>query len=254
MGRSSKIQEAQEARERKLQRELEAKKQQERQDQIIRRTLIAVLAVILLITGVTIGVKSCNRKPKIGISDPYYTATTETTEYVRLTVTYTDSKNVFRQDEIVVRLYSDIAPITVENFQKLVGSGFYNGLTFHRVVENFMIQGGDPAGNGSGGSEPIKGEFSANGVPNSLSHKRGVISMARLGNDMNSASSQFFIVHQDNQRSLDGLYAGFGEVVSGMSTVDGIAGTAVSYSTSGELSKPVNPITILKAEFVQKIG
>ncbi|MBR7099270.1 MAG: peptidylprolyl isomerase [Clostridia bacterium] len=218
--------------------------------------MIIVLAAILLIAGVGIAIGSCNQeKPVIDPTDPNYTAASDTTEYVRLTVTYTDSKNVYRQGEIVVQLYSEVAPITVENFQKLVGEGFYNGLTFHRIYQGFMIQGGDPKGDGTGGSTPIKGEFNENGVINNLSHKRGVISMARRGDDMDSGSSQFFIVHEDgNQLSLDGKYAGFGEVVSGMSTVDGIAGTAVTYGSSGEKSTPINPITILKAEFVQKVG
>ncbi len=123
---------------------------------------------------------------------------------------------------IVVELYPDIAPITVENFVNLVKSGFYDGLIFHRVMEGFMIQGGDPKGDGTGGSkENIKGEFSLNGVNNTLKHTRGVISMAR-SNDLDSASSQFFIMHADNA-GLNGRYAAFGKVVSGMDVVDKIA-------------------------------
>lgn len=126
---------------------------------------------------------------------------------------------------IEVELYPEVAPITVKNFEKLVGEGFYDGLIFHRVIEGFMIQGGDPTGTGySGSGENIKGEFMANGVPNSLSHTRGVISMAR-SMDPNSASSQFFIMHQDGAY-LDGNYAAFGKVVSGMEVVDEIAQTA----------------------------
>ena len=242
-------------RERRLQLEREEQEKQKKQNQLIWRTMIVVLVAILLIAGIGIAIGSCNEeKPEVTPTDPNYTATADKTEYVRLTVTYTDSKNVFRQGEIVVRLYSEIAPITVENFQKLVGEGFYNGLTFHRIYEGFMIQGGDPKGDGTGGSTPIKGEFNENGVINNLSHKRGVISMARRGDNMDSASSQFFIVHEDSQLSLDGKYAGFGEVVSGMDTVDGIAGTPVTYGSSGEKSTPLNPVTILKAEFVQKVG
>ena len=123
---------------------------------------------------------------------------------------------------IELELYPDIAPITVENFVSLAGSGFYDGLIFHRVISGFMIQGGDPLGNGMGGSDKnIKGEFAANGVANSLSHKRGVISMARSQN-YNSASSQFFIMHADG-KFLDGQYAAFGKVTSGIETVDAIA-------------------------------
>lgn len=126
---------------------------------------------------------------------------------------------------IEVELYPEVAPVTVKNFEKLVGEGFYDGLIFHRVIEGFMIQGGDPTGTGySGSDEQIKGEFAANGVPNSLSHTRGVISMARSMNP-NSASSQFFIMHQDGTY-LDGNYAAFGKVVSGMEVVDEIAQTA----------------------------
>ena len=122
---------------------------------------------------------------------------------------------------ISVELDGDAAPITVENFLKLAGEGFYDGLTFHRIISGFMIQGGDPLGNGRGGSEEqIKGEFSKNGVENNLSHTRGAISMAR-SQMMDSASSQFFIVHADSV-FLDGEYACFGYVTEGMEVVDAI--------------------------------
>ncbi len=124
--------------------------------------------------------------------------------------------------KMVVLLDATTAPKTVENFISLVNSGFYNGLTFHRIIDGFMIQGGDPDANGGGGSkQEIVGEFSSNGHPNDISHKRGVISMART-NDPNSASSQFFICHDDASSSLDGSYAAFGYVVEGMSVVDDI--------------------------------
>ncbi len=123
---------------------------------------------------------------------------------------------------IVVQLDSNVAPITVANFQKLVAQGFYDGLIFHRVISGFMIQGGDPQGTGMGGSkDTIKGEFAVNGVNNPLSHERGVISMAR-SQFYNSASSQFFICHQD-AKFLDRQYAAFGRVIEGMDTVDKIA-------------------------------
>ena len=123
---------------------------------------------------------------------------------------------------IKLELYPDIAPITVENFTKLAGEGFYDGLIFHRVINGFMIQGGDPEGTGMGGSGTnIKGEFAVNGVANNISHVRGVISMAR-SRSYNSASSQFFIVHKD-ATYLDGQYAAFGRVVEGMDVVDTIA-------------------------------
>lgn len=124
--------------------------------------------------------------------------------------------------KIKLELYPEVAPITVANFEKLVGEGFYDGLIFHRVIEGFMIQGGDPEGTGMGGSkEKIKGEFLKNGVSNGLRHTRGVISMARSQNP-NSASSQFFIMHKDAPH-LDGSYAAFGKVVEGIEVVDEIA-------------------------------
>jgi peptidyl-prolyl cis-trans isomerase B (cyclophilin B) len=124
--------------------------------------------------------------------------------------------------KIKLELYPDAAPITVANFEKLVGEGFYDGLIFHRVIRDFMIQGGDPEGTGMGGAKTkIKGEFLMNGVNNPIKHERGVISMARSAMP-DSASSQFFIVHKDSPH-LDGQYAAFGKVVEGMDVVDEIA-------------------------------
>ena len=132
--------------------------------------------------------------------------------------------------KIELELYPEFAPETVKNFEALVSQGFYDGLTFHRVIPGFMIQGGDPLGNGMGGSEKkIKGEFRANGFKqNTLKHERGVLSMARAY-DPNSASSQFFIMHK-NAPHLDGQYAAFGKVVSGMEVVDEIASIPTDYS------------------------
>ena len=130
--------------------------------------------------------------------------------------------NVKNYGTIKILLRDDIAPISVDNFISLANKGFYNGLTFHRVIKGFMIQGGCPKGNGTGGpGYTIKGEFLVNGINNPLSHKRGVISMARAM-DYNSAGSQFFIVHKD-ATYLDGQYASFGETVSGIEVVDKIA-------------------------------
>ena len=141
---------------------------------------------------------------------------------------------------IKLELDSDVAPITVTNFINLVNSKFYDGLTFHRIIDGFMIQGGDPLGNGTGGSSKIiKGEFSENGVKNSISHVRGVISMAR-SSDYNSASSQFFIVQEDTT-SLDGQYAAFGKVISGMDVVDKIAKVKVE-DDNGTVSKENQPV------------
>ena len=130
--------------------------------------------------------------------------------------------------KITLELDKKNAPITVENFVKLVNNKFYDGLTFHRIIDGFMIQGGDPNKDGTGGSkETIKGEFKNNGVNNTISHKRGVISMAR-SSDANSANSQFFIMHKDNT-NLDGSYAAFGHVISGMDVVDTIVKNTSTY-------------------------
>lgn len=143
---------------------------------------------------------------------------------------------------IKVELDADEAPITTTNFINLAKEGFYDGLTFHRVVENFMIQGGDPNGNGTGGSgKNIKGEFEANGIKNSISHVRGTISMGRTGNDYDSASSQFFIVQKDS-KSLDGQYAAFGHVTDGMDIVDEIAKTPVEDEDTGFVAKENQPV------------
>lgn len=127
-----------------------------------------------------------------------------------------------RGDRIKIELYPDIAPNTVNNFISLVSRGFYDGLTFHRIIEGFMIQGGDPDGNGTGGPDYcIPGEFSTNGFENNLKHSAGVLSMARA-QDPDSAGSQFFIMHKDSPH-LDGSYAAFGKVTEGMDIVDKIA-------------------------------
>lgn len=142
---------------------------------------------------------------------------------------------------IKVELYGEVAPITVTNFVKLCNEGFYDGLTFHRIISGFMIQGGDPLGTGMGGSdEKIKGEFSSNGINNPISHKRGVISMARSSaND--SASSQFFIMHEDADY-LDGNYAAFGMVTDGMDIVDKICEDTKVEDSNGTVKKENQPV------------
>ena len=145
--------------------------------------------------------------------------------------------------KIELELYPDAAPKTVANFIKLVSEGFYDGLIFHRVIPGFMIQGGDPQGNGMGGSkENIIGEFKANGFDNPIKHTRGVISMARAYNP-NSASSQFFIMHQ-NAPHLDGQYAAFGKVVSGMDVVDEIASIPTDYSDRPKIAMRMKKVYI----------
>ena len=142
---------------------------------------------------------------------------------------------------ITVKLDGKTAPITVQNFVDLAESGFYDGLTFHRIIKGFMIQGGDPNGNGTGGSDKtIKGEFKDNGVKNNIKHKRGVISMAR-SSDYDSASSQFFIMQED-QDSLDGQYAAFGHVTKGMKIVDKICEDADPMDDNGTIAESKQPV------------
>lgn len=149
-----------------------------------------------------------------------------------LTITMDDDS------KMVAELYEDIAPNTVKNFISLVNKGFYNGLTFHRIIRGFMIQGGCPEGTGMGGpGYGIKGEFATNGFKNPLKHSKGVLSMARAM-DPNSAGSQFFIMHE-NSPHLDGQYAAFGKVIEGLDVVDYIANTATNYA-----DQPTTPVVI----------
>ena len=153
---------------------------------------------------------------------------------VRITM---DSGKVIR-----LELYPETAPITVENFLDLIKKGFYNGLTFHRIISGFMIQGGDPDGNGMGGpGYSIKGEFKSNGVDNPLKHEKGVISMAR-SMDPNSAGSQFFIMHEAAPH-LDGQYAAFGKVIEGLDVVDEIASVETGFQDA-----PVEKVIMEKVE------
>lgn len=147
------------------------------------------------------------------------------------------------QGEIKIELYPEIAPNTVNNFISLIQQKFYDGLTFHRVIPGFMIQGGCPQGNGMGGPDyRIKGEFSQNGVKNDLAHTRGVISMARAMSP-DSAGSQFFIMHQ-NAPHLDGAYAAFGKVISGMDVVDRIAETETDYNDRPNADQKIAAVTV----------
>ena len=169
-----------------------------------------------------------------------FAQTDKVTDYVKITVK--------DYGDIVIRLRPDVAPKTVENFQKLVKEGHYSGKIFHRVIQNFMIQGGAFDGTGKQHSaSPITGEFETNGVINNLKHVRGVISMARLGNDNNSASNQFFICDATTPH-LDGNYASFGYVLAGMEVVDKIA----AVDTGGN-DKPYDNVIIEKAVFVEPL-
>ena len=216
------------------------------------KSLLALTLAVLCLIALPVSLSSCsNDKTPDGKELPKgYKISDNPTDYVCMSISYTDKNNKSQTGLVIVKLESDAAPITVANFKNLVASKFYDGLTFHRVYKGFMIQGGDPDGDGSGGSAtPIKGEFSSNGWDNPISHKRGVISMARRGDSYDSASSQFFIVHEDST-FLDGDYAAFGNVVYGMETVDGIASIKVSYNSSGEPTKPVYTVKINSMCFV----
>ena len=146
-------------------------------------------------------------------------------------------------DKFYIELYPEVAPNTVNNFISLINKGFYNGLCFHRVIEGFMIQGGDPKGNGTGGpGYTIRGEFTKNGFKNNLKHKRGVISMARSMMP-NSAGSQFFIMHADAPH-LDGQYAAFGQVIDGMDVIDKIAEVNVDYNDKPLRDQVIKSVTV----------
>jgi len=144
---------------------------------------------------------------------------------------------------ITIQLDQSVAPVTCANFVELAENGFYDGLTFHRIMEGFMMQGGDPSGNGTGGSDNnIVGEFKSNGIENDLSHKRGVVSMARA-QDPNSASSQFFICHEDSD-FLDGDYAAFGVVTEGMEVVDAVCENARPTDNNGTIPSEEQPVIV----------
>lgn len=146
-------------------------------------------------------------------------------------------------DIMKAELYPEIAPNTVNNFISLIQEGFYNGLTFHRVIPDFMIQGGCPIGNGTGGpGYSIKGEFSQNGFPNALAHTEGVLSMARAMNP-NSAGSQFFIMHKDAPH-LDGAYAAFGKITQGMDVVDRIANVPTDFRDCPQAAQKIQSMTV----------
>ena len=207
----------------------------------IKEIAIGIAIIVVIVAVAAIGIWAYNRS----VSNANADTNTQVENEEKKSMYSTGKHHV----EIVVKDYgtisleldADAAPITVANFAKLVNEGFYDGLTFHRIISGFMIQGGDPLGNGMGGSEQnIKGEFDVNGVKNSISHVRGTISMAR-SQSYNSASSQFFIVHEDST-FLDGQYAGFGKVTSGMEIVDKICEDTQVEDNNGTVLKANQPI------------
>ncbi|MGN1205519.1 MAG: peptidylprolyl isomerase [Eubacterium sp.] len=211
---------------------------------IVRNLITAVVAMTLCLTGCgSEGTADKNTDSGKSTQTASGGAVSE-----KLTGKHHAKITVKEYGTIEVELDADQAPITVTNFAKLVKEGFYDGLTFHRIISGFMIQGGDPEGTGMGGSdETIKGEFSTNGVENSIKHTRGTISMARSQNP-DSASSQFFIMHQDADY-LDGQYAGFGHVTSGMEIVDQICEKTPVTDGNGTVEKANQPV-IEKIEWV----
>lgn len=209
-------------------------------------SFLLVLAVLVMGLSACGSSKSDTTSETKATKAPKATETAEVTKEPESKTTDTKGKHhakikVKDYGTIEVELDGDTAPITVANFVKLVNEKFYDGLTFHRIMSGFMIQGGDPLGNGTGGSdETIKGEFSSNGVENNISHKRGVISMAR-SSEPDSASSQFFIMHQDADY-LDGQYAAFGKVTKGMSVVDKICEDVTPTDGNGTVEKADQPV------------
>ncbi|WP_295057229.1 peptidylprolyl isomerase [Ruminococcus sp.] len=205
---------------------------------------ISAVAVFLIAVIVVFAVTSNKNNSTPSATDASVTAGTNTSATIgtdEAKGTHHAEINIRDYGVIKVELDGDVAPITVANFINLANSGFYNGLTFHRIIDGFMMQGGDPLGNGTGGSDnTIKGEFSQNGVENNLSHTRGAISMAR-STDMDSASSQFFIVQSDSTY-LDGQYACFGYVTDGMDIVDKICKNAVTTDSNGSVDAENQPV------------
>lgn len=208
----------------------------------MKRFVLLLLSLLLLASALTACGRTIPTMDEIDMSPvdiSKATVTEEETDYVIISVE--------RYGDILIRLYPDVAPETVANFKELVAQKFYDGLTFHRILEDFMIQGGDPNGDGTGDADKlITGEFTDNGFENNLLHNRGVLSMAR-GNDANSASCQFFIVHKtEGATHLNGAYASFGYVVAGIDVVDAIAEVAVIPGTDGV---PFNTVRISSIRF-----
>lgn len=215
------------------------------------KRILTVTAAAVMACGLLTGCPD-KASPEHSIDDPLPTDSVNTSTMDFSQQTAQSSEDAEEIGSFVVTLYPEYAPISCENFENLVKEGFYDGLYFHRVVDGFMAQGGDPALAGKEGVQTITGEFSENGwTQNTLSHTRGVVSMAR-SNDMNSASSQFFICYSDKYTSsLDGKYAAFGKVTEGMEVVDKFLTVERLANAKGETAVPNVPITIKKAEMIE---
>lgn len=215
--------------------------------------LLAMALVILGVTGCSNSSDSDNTTNTVSSPEAVSEEDTQATSAPETAEELISGKHhvvirVKKYGKISVELDADAAPISVTNFINLAKDGFYDGLTFHRIISGFMIQGGDPLGNGTGGSEQtIKGEFAENGVENNISHVRGTISMAR-STDYDSASSQFFIMHEDNP-GLDGQYAAFGSVTDGMDVVDQICEDTPVTDDNGTVEAENQPV-IKKIEVI----
>lgn len=207
---------------------------------------LTALFLSVVMCGTLLAGCGSSKSDEAPASDTNETTTEETTDASEedtelLTGLHHVTIDVKDYGTISLELDADTAPISVTNFINLAKDGFYDGLTFHRIISGFMIQGGDPKGNGTGGSDQtIKGEFSENGVENDISHVRGTISMARA-NDPDSASSQFFIVHEDST-FLDGQYAAFGHVTDGMDVVDAICENTPVQDNNGTVKADDQPV------------
>lgn len=207
------------------------------------KRILTVLALCILTIASAALPAGCEQSSFLDLSNLFSFAREQENEQPAESAAVFVEIDVKDQGKIVLELYPDIAPITVENFLKLVDQKFYDGLTFHRIINGFMAQGGCPLGNGTGGSGTnITGEFSQNGFNNPLKHTRGVISMARSSNP-NSASSQFFIMHQDAPH-LDGAYAAFGKVVSGMEIIDALCQNTPVMDNNGTVHPSYKPVIL----------
>lgn len=204
--------------------------------------IFSVLLVVCLLAGCNNGQLIEHEDTKEGETENIsFSETIDQTDYIKI--------EMMDGGIMIAQLFPEVAPITVANFKKLVSENFYNGLIFHRVIENFVIQTGDPTGLGTGGSkDKIKGEFGINGFTNDLSHQRGVLSMARA-NDPDSASSQIFICHGDCSNSLDGRYAAFGKLIAGFDVLDKIATVKTNAS-----DRPIEEQRISSIKFVNVIA